>query len=115
MEVDGEDQLVRVAGDRTVMSMSAGRGGGGCGSVRGGRLSGVAHPQALVVPGQTICCEQGYLRGHGTYFEHQDEDLGEEREEHLVSSLAGVIERVNKLVSVRPLSSRYRALSICRS
>lgn len=36
-------------------------------------------------------------RGHGTYME----------EDKLVASVAGVVERVNKLISVRPLKSRY--------
>ncbi len=75
---------------------------------------------SLVVPGQTISTEQGYLRGHGTYFEAQREDQGggatgddqggSSVANHLVSSLAGVIERVNKLVSVRPITSRYTFL-----
>lgn len=74
-----------------------------------------AHAHSLVVPGQTITSEQGFLRGHGTYFEQQGQQQGQggqqsvsgKEEEHLVSSLAGVIERVNKLVSVHPPSSRY--------
>lgn len=66
--------------------------------------------QSLVVPGQTITTEQGYLRGYGTYFEQQGASEEQEwgrLEEHLVSSLAGTLERVNKLVSVHPPSSRY--------
>ena len=75
------------------------------------------HSQSLVVPGQTITTEQGFLRGHGTYFELQQEEGGQEQqgqgagqgqgEEHLVASLAGSLQRVNKLVSVLPPSSRY--------
>ena len=74
------------------------------------------HSQSLVVPGQTITTEQGFLRGHGTYFElQQEEQQGQEQqgagqgagEEHLVASLAGSLQRVNKLVSVLPPSSRY--------
>lgn len=57
---------------------------------------------SLVVPGQPITAEQGYLRGHGTYF--QETESGTE----LIASLAGKIERVNKLISVRPVSSRSR-------
>lgn len=55
---------------------------------------------SLVIPGQPITAEQGYLRGHGTYF--QETENGSE----LVASLAGQIERVNKLISVKPVSSR---------
>jgi exosome complex RNA-binding protein Rrp4 len=36
-------------------------------------------------------------RGHGTYIEN----------EKVVSSVAGVVDRVNKLISVRPLHTRY--------
>jgi exosome complex component RRP4 len=43
----------------------------------------------------TLCDD---IRGHGTYV---DEDG------NLISSVAGVVERVNKLVSVRALKSRY--------
>lgn len=75
-------------------------------------LGGQAHSHSLVVPGQTITSEQGFLRGHGTYFEQQrGGDQGGKEEEHLVSSLAGVIERVNKLVSVHPPSSRCERAS----
>lgn len=56
----------------------------------------------LVVPGQRITEEQGYLRGHGTYMEETDEGLP-----CLTSSVAGEIERVNKLISVKPVKSRY--------
>lgn len=37
------------------------------------------------------------VRGHGTYEEHGE----------LKSSVAGVQEKVNKLISIRPLKSRY--------
>ena len=46
-----------------------------------------------------VCCVLWCVSGHGTYVS------GEE----LVASLAGVVERVNKLVSVRPVRSRYTA------
>lgn len=36
------------------------------------------------------------FRGHGTYIE----------QEKVLSSLAGVVERVNKLISVKPLHTR---------
>ena len=38
-----------------------------------------------------------FFRGHGTYVE----------ESNVVSSVAGTIERVNKLISVRPLRSSW--------
>ncbi|XP_032995489.1 exosome complex component RRP4-like [Lacerta agilis] len=51
----------------------------------------------LVAPGDTITTDPGYMRGHGTY-------LGEEK---LVASVAGVVDRVNKLVCVKALKTRY--------
>ncbi|XP_076343387.1 exosome complex component Rrp4 [Tachypleus tridentatus] len=51
----------------------------------------------LVTPGDIITSDTGFMRGHGTYVE----------EENLVASVAGIVERVNKLVSVRPLKTRY--------
>jgi exosome complex component RRP4 len=52
---------------------------------------------ALVSPGDIVATESGFLRGHGTYV----------RDGTLVASCAGVVERVNKLVSVVPLKRRY--------
>jgi len=54
-------------------------------------------PSRLASPGETITSAQAFMRGHGTYVENED----------LVSALTGTIERVNKLVSVRALKSRY--------
>ncbi|CAH0481605.1 unnamed protein product [Peronospora belbahrii] len=53
----------------------------------------------VVTPGQVITTEtSAFLRGHGTYLNHQNE---------LVASVAGVVEKVNQLISVRPFVSRY--------
>ena len=52
-----------------------------------------------VVPGEELAgAESGYLRGHGTF-------LGPAGS--LVSALVGVVEKVDKLVSVRALHARY--------
>lgn len=56
----------------------------------------------FVVPGQTITSEQGYLRGHGTYL--SETSTGGPC---LIAAVAGQIERVNKLISVKPGKSRY--------
>eukprot|EP01041_Mallomonas_annulata_P004700 gene4700-9317_t len=53
--------------------------------------------QSLVVPGQAITSEHGFLRGHGSYVNGQE----------LLASVAGNTERVNKLISVHPVKSRY--------
>lgn len=52
----------------------------------------------VVTPGEPIPAEPGCLRGHGTLML----DDGS-----LIATVAGVVERVNKLVSVRPLRARY--------
>ncbi|KAJ3377309.1 exosome non-catalytic core subunit rrp4 [Lobulomyces angularis] len=56
-----------------------------------------ANELKIVTPGEIITDDQQYMRGHGTY----------SNEENLVASLGGVIERVNKLISVKPLRARY--------
>jgi len=50
-----------------------------------------------VVPGELLTTETAFLRGHGTYVQ----------DNRLYSTVSGVVERVNKLVSVRPLKFRY--------
>ncbi|CAI5734691.1 unnamed protein product [Peronospora destructor] len=53
----------------------------------------------IVTPGQVISTDTGaFLRGHGTYLSGQNE---------LVASVAGIVEKVNQLITVRPLVSRY--------
>uniref|UniRef100_A0A6B2LBZ6 Uncharacterized protein n=1 Tax=Arcella intermedia TaxID=1963864 RepID=A0A6B2LBZ6_9EUKA len=56
-------------------------------------------PNAIqqVAPGEIICECSGFMRGHGTYI-----DKG-----YIVASVAGVVERVNKFICVRPLKSRF--------
>ncbi|KAG9354510.1 hypothetical protein JZ751_001220 [Albula glossodonta] len=57
----------------------------------------------LVVPGDVITSDTGFMRGHGTYMD----------EEKLTASVAGEVERVNKLICVRPLKTRLTPA--CRS
>lgn len=51
----------------------------------------------MVSPGDVITRDQGYMRGHGTYI---DQDV-------LWASVAGIVERVNKLISMTPVKARY--------
>lgn len=51
----------------------------------------------LAYPGESLTSAQSYMRGHGTYVD------GDE----VVASVAGTIERVNKLVTVRAVRTRY--------
>ncbi|ELT97658.1 hypothetical protein CAPTEDRAFT_115301 [Capitella teleta] len=54
-------------------------------------------PQHLMTPGDVITADTGFMRGHGTYME----------DDKLHASVAGVVERVNKLICVRPIKTRY--------
>lgn len=78
----------------------------------------------LVVPGQVLAVSQkqdeasSFLRGHGTYIESALDDNNHDDDDHLVqgglsdedtrlvASTVGMVQRVNKLVSVLPLSER---------
>ncbi|KAA1468912.1 hypothetical protein DENSPDRAFT_772098 [Dentipellis sp. KUC8613] len=51
----------------------------------------------LTCPGESITSSHAFMRGHGTYVENEE----------VISSVAGLIERVNKLVTVRALRTRY--------
>eukprot|EP00048_Salpingoeca_helianthica_P022963 m.21321 g.21321 ORF g.21321 m.21321 type:complete len:267 (-) comp8058_c0_seq1:29-829(-) len=51
----------------------------------------------VVTPGDLIATEEGFMRGHGTIM------IGEQ----LASAIGGVVERVNKVVCVKALRSRY--------
>jgi len=55
-------------------------------------------PPQYVTTGDVIQTEPGFLRGHGTYATEETE---------LVATISGFVDKVNKLVSVRPLNSRY--------
>jgi len=57
----------------------------------------IAFEKSLVTPGDTITSDPSFMRGHGTYFE----------EDQLLASVAGVVEKINRLISVRPLKTRY--------
>jgi len=57
----------------------------------------VSEPEHLVTPGDTVTGDSGFMRGHGTYKDGED----------LVASVAGFVRRINKLISVQPLKSRY--------
>jgi exosome complex component RRP4 len=53
----------------------------------------------IVTPGEVISNDSQYMRGHGTYLVGPD----------LCASVAGKVQRVNKLISVIPTKSRYIA------
>lgn len=57
----------------------------------------LATHNVVVTPGSYICPEAGNLRGHGTYVQNGA----------LYANVAGLVQRVNRLISVQPISSRY--------
>lgn len=59
--------------------------------------SGGIESKHIVSPGDVITEDTGYMRGHGTYIDG----------DKLIASVAGVVERVNKLICVRPFKTRY--------
>ena len=54
-------------------------------------------PKILVTVSIDMKLSWFFLRGHGTYVEG----------EKLIASVAGIVERVNKLICVRPFKTRY--------
>ena len=70
-----------------------------------GYIAGAVASSVFVCVGDTIEVEdqEAALRGHGTQLLERD---GEKR---IVATVCGVVERVNKLVYVRPLKTRYQA------
>ena len=53
--------------------------------------------ELIVTPGKLISTEEGFMRGHGTVLVNGS----------LYATVAGVVEKINKLVCVTPLKSRY--------
>ena len=53
-------------------------------------------PDQLVTPGDIIT-KDTYMRGHGSYM----------KDEVLYASVAGIVDKVNKLISVIPIKTRY--------
>ncbi|CAB4026725.1 Exosome complex component RRP4, partial [Paramuricea clavata] len=51
----------------------------------------------IVSPGDTISEASDYMRGHGTFVD----------DDKIVASVTGTVEIVNKLISVKPLKTRY--------
>lgn len=62
----------------------------------------------IVTPGEPIIVEPGFLRGHGTYQSTASAFGAHSDEVVLRSSVSGVVERVNKLVTVKPFKARYQ-------
>ncbi|KAL3424289.1 exosome complex exonuclease RRP4 [Phlyctema vagabunda] len=53
----------------------------------------------IVTPGETVTDDPQWMRGHGTYVAPSSTEI--------VATVAGTIQKTNKLLSVRPLRARY--------
>jgi len=66
----------------------------------------------LVSPGDIITRDVGFMRGHGTYMKDDDDSTAKGASSSsssvLTASVAGVVQRVNKLISVTPLKTKYQ-------
>jgi hypothetical protein len=54
---------------------------------------------SIVTPGETVTTDPQWMRGHGTYLDEND---------GIVATVAGQVMKVNKLLSVKALRSRYQ-------
>jgi len=61
-----------------------------------------------VTTGDLITSEPGFLKGHGTISQSDLKSGDDKKEEKLIATVSGFVERVNKLISVRALNSRYQ-------
>ena len=58
---------------------------------------------SIVTPGEIVTSDPQWMRGHGTYTT-ADDGSGSSS---IVATVAGTVQKVNKLLSVRALKSRY--------
>ncbi|TKY89000.1 hypothetical protein EX895_002241 [Sporisorium graminicola] len=59
------------------------------------------HDVKIAVAGASIASSHVFMKGHGTFLSANTDEI--------LSSMCGTVERVNKLISVRPARSRYAA------
>ncbi|KAA8900725.1 hypothetical protein FN846DRAFT_958063 [Sphaerosporella brunnea] len=59
---------------------------------------------SIVTPGEVVTSNPQWMRGHGTYLVEDREAGGM----NIVATVAGTVQKVNKLLSVRPLKARYQ-------
>lgn len=60
--------------------------------------------QNVFTPGQVVTQDVQWMRGHGTFTSTTEDDL---ESEAIRSTLAGTLQRTNKLLSIIPLRARY--------
>ncbi|KAI9882359.1 MAG: hypothetical protein M1823_005892 [Watsoniomyces obsoletus] len=55
--------------------------------------------KTIVTPGEVITDDPQWMRGHGTYVSPEDHSI--------IATVAGTVQKTNKLLSVRPFRARY--------
>jgi len=70
-------------------------------------------PHQLVSPGDVITRDVGYMRGHGTYMKSAANANSSNANDSggggvLYATVAGVVQRVNKLITVTPPKTKYQ-------
>lgn len=60
--------------------------------------------QNIFTPGQQVTQDPQWMRGHGTFMSTSEDDI---ENEAIRSTLAGTLQRTNKLLSIIPLRARY--------
>lgn len=63
-----------------------------------------SRPLQLITPGMIITSDPQWMRGHGTFTSSSDDDTSASA---IRSTLAGTLQKTNKLLSVVPLRARY--------
>lgn len=63
------------------------------------------HHVEIVTPGETVTSDPQWMRGHGTYLSGKAN--GEESGGRIIATVLGTVQKVNKLLSVKPLRARY--------
>ncbi|KAI5787188.1 hypothetical protein EDC01DRAFT_660875 [Geopyxis carbonaria] len=58
---------------------------------------------AVVTPGEVVTSDPQWMRGHGTYLDTSGDTDGA----RIVATVAGTVQKTNKLLSVKPLRARY--------
>lgn len=65
---------------------------------------------SIVTPGEVVTSDPQWMRGHGTYLAEKPSpsvDQAQDSDTSIVATVAGTVQKVNKLLSVRPLRARY--------
>ncbi|MCJ1311908.1 exosome non-catalytic core subunit rrp4 [Agyrium rufum] len=63
--------------------------------------------RSIVTPGESITDDPQWMRGHGTFVAPNSLRDTSSKSQEIIATVAGTIQRTNKLLSVRPLRARY--------